>query len=71
MCRKFSLAGHLNDHARGSRANAAAIASYNAEHDTTMAIRQVRDLNDVVEQDHRAVKRIVRPMLGFKSMETA
>jgi len=55
----------------GSRANAAAIASYNAEHDITIAIRQVRYLNNVVEQDHRAVKRIVRPMLGFKSMETA
>ena len=55
----------------GSRANAAAIASNNAAHDTTIEIRQVRDLNNVVEQDHRAVKRVVRPMLGFKSMETA
>jgi putative transposase len=55
----------------GSRANAAAIASYNTEHDTRIAIRQVRYLNNVVEQDHRAVKRVVRPMLGFKSMETA
>jgi putative transposase len=55
----------------GSRANVAAIASYNAEHDTTIAIRQVRYLNNIVEQDHRAVKRVVRPMLGFKSMETA
>ena len=55
----------------GSRANAAAIASYNAEHGTTIAIRQVRYLNNVVEQDHRAVKRVVRPMLGLKSMETA
>jgi putative transposase len=55
----------------GSWANAAAIAAYNAEHDTTIAVRQVRSLNNVVEQDHRAVKRVVRPMLGFKSMETA
>jgi putative transposase len=55
----------------GSRANAAAITSYNAEHDTTIEIRQVRYLNNIVEQDHRAVKRVVRPMLGFKSMETA
>jgi putative transposase len=36
-----------------------------------MAIRQVRYLNNVVEQDHRAVKRITRPMLGFKSVEAA
>ena len=28
-------------------------------------------LNNVVEQDHRAVKRVTRPMLGFKSFETA
>jgi putative transposase len=30
-------------------------------------IRQIPYLNNLVEQDHRAVKRIVRPMLGFKS----
>jgi putative transposase len=28
-------------------------------------------LNNVVEQDHRAVKRVTRPMLGFKSFEAA
>ena len=28
-------------------------------------------LNNVVEQDHRAVKRVTRPMLGFKSFDTA
>jgi putative transposase len=28
-------------------------------------------LNNIVEQDHRAVKRITRPMLGFKSFEAA
>ncbi|MEO8186109.1 MAG: DDE-type integrase/transposase/recombinase, partial [Burkholderiaceae bacterium] len=26
---------------------------------------------NVIEQDHRAVKRIVRPMLGFKSFRCA
>ena len=31
----------------------------------------MRYLNNVVEQDHRAVKRITRPMLGFKSFEAA
>jgi putative transposase len=30
-------------------------------------IRQVKYLNNIVEQDHRAVKRITIPMLGFKS----
>ena len=28
-------------------------------------------LNNIVEQDHRGVKRITRPMLGFKSFEAA
>ena len=27
--------------------------------------------NNVVEQDHRAIKRIVRPMLGFKTFRCA
>ena len=28
-------------------------------------------LNNIVEQDHRAVKRVTRPMLGFKAFEAA
>ena len=51
----------------GSEANAAAIRSYNKEHGTTIVIRQIKYLNNIVEQDHRAVKRVTRPMLGFKS----
>ena len=30
-------------------------------------MRQSKSLNNLVEQDHRAVKRVVRPVLGFKS----
>jgi putative transposase len=48
-----------------SGANAAAIERYN-EHDEEIATRQVKYLNNIVEQDHRAVKRLTRPMLGFK-----
>src|ERR671937_840999 len=55
----------------GSEANAAAIKSYNEAHGTAIVIRQVKYLNNIVEQDHRAVKRITRPMLGFKSFEAA
>ena len=55
----------------GSEANAAAIRHYNAEHGTAMATRQIRYLNNVVEQDHRAIKRITRLMLGFKSCAAA
>jgi putative transposase len=31
----------------------------------------VKYLNNVIEQDHRAVKRVTRPMLGFKSFDAA
>jgi putative transposase len=55
----------------GSDANEAAIKSYNEAHGTTIAIRQVQYLNNIVEQDHRGVKRVTRPMLGFKSFDAA
>ena len=38
---------------------------------TTIGIRQSKYLNNVVEQDHRAINRVVRPMLGFKSFWAA
>jgi putative transposase len=31
----------------------------------------VKYLNNIVEQDHRGVKRVIRSMLGFKSFDTA
>ena len=55
----------------GSEANAAAIRSYNEDHGTAIRIRQVKYLNNIVEQDHRAEKRVTRPLLGFKSFEAA
>jgi putative transposase len=44
---------------------------YNAEHGTAIVIRQVKYLNNILEQDHRTVKRLTRPMLGFKSFRAA
>jgi len=55
----------------GSAANEAAIKRYNAEHGTAIVIRKTKYLNNIVEQDHRAVKRVTRPMLGFKSFDAA
>jgi putative transposase len=55
----------------GSEANAAAIKRANEEHSTAIIIRQVKYLNNMVEQDHRGVKRVTRPMLGFKSFDAA
>ena len=54
-----------------SGANTAAIERYNAEHETHIEIRRIKYLNNIVEQDHRAVKRMMRPMLGFKSFRSA
>jgi transposase-like protein len=44
---------------------------FHQEHGTVIAIRQVKYLNKIVAQDHRAVKQITRPMLGFKSFDAA
>ncbi len=54
-----------------SRANGAAIENYNSDMNTSIELRQVKYLNNIVEQDHRAIKRMTRPMLGFKSFWSA
>ena len=55
----------------GSDTNEAALKRYNEEHGTSISIRQVKYLNNIVEQDHRGVKRVTCPMLGFKAFEAA
>ena len=54
-----------------SGSNKAAIEAYNKENNTDIEIRQVKYLNNIVEQDHRFIKRITRPMLGFKEFYSA
>lgn len=55
-----------------SGANKAGIADYNdARAKRPIAVRQCKYLNNVVEQDHRSIKRRIRPMLGFKSFWAA
>ncbi len=54
-----------------SGANKAAIDEINANREKPMVVRQVKYPNNIVEQDHRAVKRITKPMLGFKSFQSA
>ena len=36
-----------------------------------MLIRQIKYLNNIIEQDHRFIKKITKPMMGFKSFEAA
>ena len=42
-----------------------------ADSGADIELRQSKYLNNIVEQDHRAIKRIVRPMLGLKSFRCA
>jgi putative transposase len=52
-------------------ANLAALKAINVEWETSIRIRQKKYLNNIVEQDHRAIKRKIRPMLGFKKFSCA
>src|ERR1700761_7440348 len=54
-----------------SGANLAAMEAINAERETPIKIRQTKYLNNIIEQDHRAIKRRTRPMLGFKNFRCA
>ena len=54
-----------------SGSNAAAIVSIQADSGLTIELRQSKYLNNVAEQDHRAIKRSARPMLGFKTFHCA
>ncbi len=44
---------------------------YNSDENKRGKIRQCKYLNNIVEQDHRFIKRITRPLLGFKSFWSA
>ena len=54
-----------------SGANTAAIVRIQADSGSPIVLRQSKYLNNIVEQDHRAIKRVVRPMLGFKTFRCA
>ena len=54
-----------------SGVNSAAVVSIQADSGLPIEMRPSKYLNNLVEQDHRAVKRITRPMLGFKTFRCA
>ena len=54
-----------------SGANKAAMDEINGSRETPVIVRQVKYLNNIVEQDHRAIKRVTKPMLNFKSFRAA
>jgi len=49
----------------------AAIEDINKGQDIPVIPRQNKYMNNIVEQDHRRVKRRVRLMMGFKSFHSA
>ena len=49
----------------------AAIEGIRADSGAKFEILQSKHLENLIELDHRAVKRIVRPMLGFKTLSCA
>ncbi len=54
-----------------SGANTAGIKKINKEKDIDITIRRVKYLNNIIEQDHRFIKRLTKHILGFKSFLTA
>jgi putative transposase len=54
-----------------SGSSLAALQAVNAGRETPIRIRRCKYLNNTVEQDHRAIKRIVKPMMGFKDFRCA
>jgi putative transposase len=55
----------------GSEAKEAASKSYYEEHGPPSLLRPGKAVNNLVEQDQRAVKRLTRPRLGFKLLAAA
>ncbi len=55
----------------GSLANEAGIKKYNEENDADIKITKIKYLNNIVEQDHRKIKRKVRSIQTFKNFSTA
>ena len=54
-----------------SAANLAALQAINSERKTPIKVRQVKYLNNIVAQDHRAIKRRTSPMMRFKDFRCA
>ena len=54
-----------------SSANSAAIESHNTEIKAGIDMCRIKYLNNIVEEEHPAIKRQTRPMLRFKSFVIA
>ena len=54
-----------------SGANKAGIKAYNKINNKRIEIRQCKYLNNIIEQDHRFIKRKTKLVLGFKNFKAA
>jgi len=55
----------------GSNMSALNSANNNLPDDQQIQIRQNKYLNNIIEQDHRFIKKRTKPMLGFKNFQSA
>jgi len=55
----------------GSNISALTSANKALAKDKQIDVRQVKYLNNIIEQDHRFIKKRTKPMLGFKSFRSA
>ncbi|CAM3144364.1 Uncharacterised protein [Janthinobacterium lividum] len=51
--------------------NKATIDAVNAGRNVPILVRQVKYLNNIVERDHRAINRVTKTMINFKSFRSA
>ena len=55
----------------GSNISALKAANQDLPEDKQIEVRQVKYLNNIVEQDHRFIKKRTKPSIGFKSFRSA
>jgi len=55
----------------GSNISALNSANKDLPEDKQIEVRQIKYLNNIIEQDHRFIKKRTKPMLGFKSFNSA
>lgn len=54
-----------------SGANTAGNKDYKKKFNVELELEQIKYKNNIIESDHQRVKRLTRPMLGFKTFQTA